>query len=243
MKNKKKGFLKFILPYFIIGGVIGFVGAILDINGLFENLTINGIQEFLISVSPYILIVLGFIISVALLIIIKTTKKDTKNLSDEELKKLDKKLNYGLTFSNIMLFSILILFGVAFYDFMDRDIKDSLFLTTLILYFIYLYIASMSQAKIVEIIKNMDPLKKGNVYDKNFSKEWFDSCDEMEKKLIHEVGFKTYSFMNVLLIVLLVIFVILGMFVRIGIFPIILVGLLAFIQTMVYTYYSMKLDK
>ena len=130
MKNKKKGFLKFILPYFIIGGVIGFVGAILDINGLFENLTINGIQEFLISVSPYILIVLGFIISVALLIIIKTTKKDTKNLSDEELKKLDKKLNYGLTLSNIMIFSILILFGVAFYDFMDRDIKDSLFLTT-----------------------------------------------------------------------------------------------------------------
>ena len=96
MKNKKKGFLKFILPYFIIGAIVGFVFAILDLNGTFENLTINGIQEFLIKISPYILIIIGFIISLILIIIIKKSNKDTKNLSDEEYKKLDKKLSYAL---------------------------------------------------------------------------------------------------------------------------------------------------
>lgn len=243
MKNKEKGFLKFILPYFIIGALVGFVFAILDLNGIFENLTINGIQEFLIKISPYALIVIGFIISLVLIIIIKKSNKDTKNLSDEEYKRLDRKLSCVLALSNVMLFSMLILFGISFYDFMDRDTSGILFIITLILYFIYIYIGSTSQSKIVEIVKNMDPLKKGNMYDKNFSKEWFDSCDEMEKKLIYEIGYKTFNFMNVLLICLLVALIILGMFIRVGIFSIILVGTLAFIQTMVYTYYSIKLDK
>ncbi|MBE6149153.1 MAG: DUF3169 family protein [Firmicutes bacterium] len=243
MKNKEKGFFKYVLPYFIIGAVVGFVFAILDLNGAFENLTINNIQEFLITISPYILIVLGLIMSLILIIVIKKSNKDTKNLSDEEYKKLDRKLSYALALSNAMLFSMLILFGISFYDFMDREVPKLLFIMTLILYFIYIYIASISQSKIVNIVKKMDPLKKGNVYDKNFSKEWLDSCDEMEKQLMYEVGFKTYGFMNILLISLLVILIILGMFIKVGIFSIILVGLLAFIQTMVYTYYSIKLDK
>ena len=170
MKNKKKGFLKFILPYFIIGAIVGFVFAILDLNGTFENLTINGIQEFLIKISPYILIIIGFIISLILIIIIKKSNKDTKNLSDEEYKKLDKKLSYALALSNVMLFSMLILFGISFYDFMDRDVPKILSIITLILYFIYIYIGSVSQSKIVEIVKNMDPLKKAICMIKIFQK-------------------------------------------------------------------------
>ena len=45
---------------------------------------------------------------------------------------------------------------------------------------------------IVELEKKLNPEKKGDVIETNFSKKWEDSCDEAQKMIIYEAGYRAY---------------------------------------------------
>ena len=52
------------------------------------------------------------------------------------------------------------------------------------------------QAKAVGAVKRLMPEKRGNVFDVNFRKDWYASCDEAEKQRIAECSYFTFRVMN-----------------------------------------------
>ena len=42
----------------------------------------------------------------------------------------------------------------------------------------------------------MAPEKKGNVFDVKFQKDWYESCDELEKLQIGNACYKTFKCIN-----------------------------------------------
>ena len=47
-----------------------------------------------------------------------------------------------------------------------------------------------------KLTKELNPEKKGSVYDVKFVDKWEDSCDEAEKILIYKCAYKTYNKMS-----------------------------------------------
>ena len=56
-----------------------------------------------------------------------------------------------------------------------------------------IFLAVILQQKCVDLLKDINPEKKGSVYDMKFQKIWFDSCDEAEKRQIGQASYKAYS--------------------------------------------------
>ena len=49
------------------------------------------------------------------------------------------------------------------------------------------------QNKILKLEKELNPEKKGNIFDFSFYKEWLGSCDEAEKTVAYKSGFRAYT--------------------------------------------------
>lgn len=53
-----------------------------------------------------------------------------------------------------------------------------------------------AQNRIVNFTKEINPEKKGSVYDLKFQKTWIASCDEAEQLQIYRAAFRAYTAMN-----------------------------------------------
>lgn len=54
----------------------------------------------------------------------------------------------------------------------------------------------IAQNRIVNFTKEINPEKKGSVYDLKFRKTWIASCDEAEQLQIYRAAFRAYTAMN-----------------------------------------------
>ena len=60
--------------------------------------------------------------------------------------------------------------------------------------FILSFLIEMTvQNKILKLEKELNPEKKGNIFDFSFHKEWLGSCDEAEKTIAYKSGFRAYT--------------------------------------------------
>lgn len=52
------------------------------------------------------------------------------------------------------------------------------------------------QAWIIQAVKRIAPEKRGNVFDTRFQKDWYQSCDEAERKEIGDASYFTFRLMS-----------------------------------------------
>ena len=238
MKDNIKQILKVFIPCFLLGILLGIVSGVFGFENIIKNIMNGDLKEIIINSSPYILMIGGGILSIVSFVIVLYVKKKLNLNDDENILKMEKLLDWGFLISNLLLISNMILFGVV-----TCNIKSDLIFISIIIFFVYLFIASLCQIIIVNLIKLINPEKKGNLMDKQFQKEWLDSCDEAQKALIYEVSYKTFQFMNSFLAILLNTLIIINIISNvIGIVPIIIVGLVYLVLILCYTYYAMKLE-
>lgn len=238
MKDNIKQILKVFIPCFLLGILLGIVSGVFGFENIIKNIMNGDLKEIIINSSPYILMIGGGILSIVSFVIVLYVKKKLNLNDDENILKMEKLLDWGFLISNLLLISNMILFGVV-----TCNIKSDLIFISIIFFFVYLFIASLCQIIIVNLIKLINPEKKGNLMDKQFQKEWLDSCDEAQKAIIYEVSYKTFQFMNSFLAILLNTLIIINIISNvIGIVPIIIVGLVYLVLIMCYTYYAMKLE-
>lgn len=62
----------------------------------------------------------------------------------------------------------------------------------LVLFIAVLVLAVLLQQKTVDLVKEMNPEKKGSIYDEKFQKLWWESCDEAERRQIGQASYKAY---------------------------------------------------
>ena len=62
----------------------------------------------------------------------------------------------------------------------------------LVLFFLNIILLAVFQKLSVDLVKKINPEKRGNIFDTEFNKNWLASCDEAEKKMIYEASYMAY---------------------------------------------------
>lgn len=252
-KTSKEKFAIRCIAGLILGGFLG--GACAAGSDLLKDSVSETVQNIIqkipfvqVHVLPWILLVFIIISTIIGVSFIKKAKiliDSWDGEDDEHIAKADSFLNKASSNSSIQIIITQMLFALMTYNLMDnlQNKADAIMiLVGVAIYFISLFITVTQQNRIIKLIKEYAPEKKGSVYDKNFQDVWLASCDEAEQLMIYKASHKTYAFMNKVFSCFLVIAVIAGMFVSIGMLCAFLIGLLWLIMICCYTKEVEKLE-
>ncbi|MDO4168533.1 MAG: DUF3169 family protein [Lachnospiraceae bacterium] len=235
-------FLVLIVIGGIVGGLIGFFGT------YFEDSLNIGIQ-YLVDYLPMIIfgIMLLFAFGTQALgwpIYMHCRKK--LELWDGEEDATPRQINlsigylmWGITVNIIIAF---LSFSVSItYGFMNYFVAG-IFTVAVIIFILDLFLTIFLQQKLVDLLKEMNPEKKGSIYDVKFQSKWLESCDEAEKLQIYQSSWASYRVMSHVYIFAWMITFLANLFFDVGIFSTVIISVLWLIHSSVYCYKSIQLD-
>ena len=92
----------------------------------------------------------------------------------------EEKLSWALLMSAAALLCDLFFFSVA----VVHASGPMVMIAFIVEFFVGVGVATVLQQKIVDLEKQINPEKRGSVYDMKFQKKWMESCDEAEQRQI-----------------------------------------------------------
>ncbi len=251
-KEDKKSMKKFaiiMICSLLLGGVVGFAMGMAD-RGDFMMLLTDGVAGVIKGISHYIMLILGVVVSIAVAVIYRRDRKMYAVWDGEDentLNKIEAELSWALFFINtntiVMYVFMVIGFGeiMAFDEFGKAElIRCGVFMAGIILSLILFVIGN---SKVVNFEKEINPEKKGSVYDTKFQKKWMDSCDEAEKMLIYKSTYASYKAVNTTCMILWFVSLVGVALWDYGIVPVIFIGIIWLVSSVSYYLESMKLSK
>lgn len=245
-KEDKKFFGKFLIILvcaFLVGIASGFGMAFMK-NKDIASVISDTVYNFAIMIAPYVSVVFVLVMGTVLVFTNVTAKKRIKawdGENEEEYQKIDSFLGNVLYALNIGTVITYFFFAIGFDGIAGRSgFADACYLLG--------FIAAMAliiggQQVIINLTKEMNPEKKGSVYDVKFVDKWEDSCDEAEKILIYKSAYKTYVMMSHLFIGLWIFCVFGNHVFGFGQMPVTMVSVLWLCQVCFYTHYSKYYSK
>ena len=96
--------------------------------------------------------------------------------------------------------------------------------------------------KLVNLTKEINPEKKGSIYDVKFQKKWEASCDEAELFAIYKSAYRSYCITQRLCIILWLFCIIGGFVWGFGAVPVLLVSIIWGTMITSYCYYAIHLS-
>ena len=249
-KEDKKAFKKFawiLLLAFMVGILVGVGSAFLG--DIMEN---ESVKDAFVNIMQSVAIYGGYIYTTVLLIAsIVLYKKSRKEYiawdeEDEEvLEGMETKISYVIWFSNLIMFGSYFFFATGVWASDLVEIKGALVqdatgfwvsLGAVFLHMAYALIVScIIQQKAVNLTKEINPEKRGSIYDIKFQDKWLANCDEAERFAVYKCSFKTFKVMQLTGMVLWVICLIGQMIFGTGVFATIVVTVFMIIQISVYS--------
>ncbi len=249
-KEDKKAFKKFawiLLLAFIVGILVG-VGSVF-LGHIMEN---ESVKETFVNIMQSVAIYGGYVYTTVLFIAsIVLYKKSRKEYSawdeeDEEvLEGMETKISYVIWFSNLIMFGSYFFFATGVWAADLVEIKGALkqdatgswlSLGAVFLHMAYALIVScIIQQKAVNLTKEINPEKRGSIYDTKFQDKWLANCDEAERFAVYKCSFKTFKVMQLTGMVLWVICLIGQIIFGTGVFATIVVTVFMIIQISVYS--------
>lgn len=210
MKNKKRTVLKSVIAIvliFLTAGALGFfVGSSsYKLEGLDFSLIKDIAKNALIYATPILfLLTVAFIAVFTLVTYFKSKKTFEKwDGEDEEvIEKAEKLVDTSVSVLTVGMIFTLTLYGAFTYamnSLMNRELFMDLFPITMgfqVLFVLDMVFTIVMQRACVELVKKINPEKKGEALSINFQKEWEGSMDEAQKLMTFEAGYKAYKFMN-----------------------------------------------
>lgn len=249
-KEDKTAFKKFVITLllaFLVGIFVGIGSAFAG--DLLDN---PSTKEAILEALQYVAIYGGYVFTTALLVVCVVLYKKSRReytVWDEEdedvLARMETKLSFVSWFSSLILYGSYFFFsaGVWATDLVDTKCaleQDStgfwFSLGAVFLHMVYALIVScILQQKTVNLLKEINPEKKGSIYDTKFQDKWLANCDEAERFAAYKCSFKTFKFMQMTGIVLWVVCLVGQMCFGTGVFATIIVTVFMLIQTSVYS--------
>ncbi len=108
---------------------------------------------------------------------------------------------------------------------------------------LFLVIAVLTQRRIVDLVKLMNPEKHGSIYDMHFHKVWLKSCDEAEALQIYKAAFHAYRLAVLACTLLWMVLVVASMAFPMDLTALSCVSFLWLLLTVSYSKYAMKLER
>lgn len=238
-KNVMLRFWLWIIACAFMGGIVGILCS-MNREDLI-NIAVN-ISDFLVKNSTLFMLIAVIPLAIAILIFI-ANKKDIyrDDLSDEEFERLDKKLCMSFSFSNIVVPIVFIFFGISATSIISEKLNSNVFLNLMVMIAIVV-IAIIYQSKAVKAMKKLYPEKRGNVFDRNFQNDWYESCDEAEKNIIGQASYTSYKVMSKIFPIIILIMIFASFITLINAITFIIVGVIWIIQILSYTIPAYKIE-
>ena len=97
-----------------------------------------------------------------------------------------------------------------------------------------LFLGAFSQRRVIELVKCLCPEKRGDTMDKNFTREWYESCDEAERARIGFAAYKSFLATQHGFVAAIVVLILLSIATPVGWPAFAAVGTLWFVQKFTY---------
>lgn len=204
-KEDKKLRGKYILLLLVcmVGG--GIVGGLAVAGAGFMTGLPEKVETVLMKASPYAVLILA--VAAALLVFLfygQARKLYTAWDGEEEetLNRMEAKLSIALMVNGIetilfLLFSSIWIASVT--DMVNNDSMQKALVkigSYLVGFVIMMFSQTFGIQNIINFEKEINPEKKGSVYDVKFQKKWMESCDEAQKMMIYQAGYASYQTVN-----------------------------------------------
>lgn len=239
-----------MLGCFVAGMIGGFCSKMFaDSNGFLSNFA-EKLTAIINSESYYVGLVVSAISAVIAYVLYRKSRKayETWDEEDDEvMDTIERKLSLALMAPNLALIFTYIATAIGlsqlpvFFEEGEFAIVKSILLLSGIIF--SLIMTFVLNGKIVSLEKEMNPEKKGNIYDFNFQKKWMQSSDEAEKLVVYKCAFASYK-MTQNMCSLLILVCMLGMSNgQWGNAPVLMVGVIWLTSYLSYGAEALKLSK
>ena len=249
-KTDKQIHIKFIIIIICacIIGFLGGVGSVILADKIDENF-VTRLKEIMAIVMPIIFIgsnIVVHIFSFAKYFKGKKLADSWDGWNEEIIDEAETHLGVALVPENILLVCNFFMYGATLYfaNFTVEGGLGNLVIAGIgvITFIVGLFLYSFLQKLVVDAEKKINPEKHGNILDMEFIKEWIASCDEAQKKQIHEAGFKAYQTANTVCMVMSVISIMGLIAFETGLFPLVCVSIIWISLVVSYSVACIKLE-
>ncbi|MGN0352110.1 MAG: DUF3169 family protein [Roseburia sp.] len=246
--NKKAGarFAIILGISLVVGVFVGMVVCLLKYS--FAEMTAEGIQNLLIVSSGYCSLTLNVILILIAMCLYKHARKMYANWEEddeEQMRQIEGELSIALLFSSVDMIQGYFFFavGASGMAVLGDNYTAGILGMNLVALILTIVLTMASQKVIVDFEREMNPEKRGSVYDMDFAKKWESSCDEAEKMAIYKAGYKSYKATHMCCLVLWVFCVLAGFIWNIGILPVAIVTIIWMVSVVSYCINCMKESK
>ncbi len=120
---------------------------------------------------------------------------------EQLIEKIERKLGIGVIVTNVALIAGFFFFAAGMKSTgidsgWEEEIPWVKIAATFLGLIAVMVVTVTAQNRIVNFTKEINPEKKGSVYDLKFQKTWIASCDEAEQLQIYRAAFRAYTAMN-----------------------------------------------
>lgn len=231
----------------VVGGILGFASVFAGVNGLLDLFT-----TLRVWIAQNNVLLFGILTAITVLLSVLCYQKGEdyvrrclESEDDEEQDRLDDRYNFwasmGTTGTSIILFLAIALMAFRIDVAATGDLGGMLWGVGL--FIAVAILCAFYQIAVIKQIRRKDPLKRGDASDLNFQKEWLAGCDEAEKRVMYEASYKALHITRLVLLIATAAAVLSEEMLGTGLMTVVFLTLCNIISTVVYSYYSMKLDK
>lgn len=234
-RNKiTRNFFLVVLAGGVFGGIIGFSSNFFEsrLSGLLSAINI-GLQ---IS-SPWVNLLIG---AVALLVSFLTLGK-AKTLStgwdgedEASYEQIDQALTLSMGSASVGTILTMSWYGLTVVARFHDRCSIVLFLVSTALFVLYDFFFAFLQRKGVDLMRALNPEKRGDALSLHFQKEWLESCDEQEKLRVYRASYKAFTCLPVVCGAIFVLLLLGAMNYEVGILPFLITGGIWLTQTLIY---------
>lgn len=207
-QKKEKSEIKIII-IFLLALALSYVGGYFfgTIGARYEesmkailHIVANGV----INVFPMFYVFINAMVLIASLVIYIIAKKQSQSWdgeSEEIIDNVEKNLNKSIILINILMVSDVFFYGVMVYITMYTKLGDNfgdeLFVLGTVVFIVSYALMMVLYKLIVDLVKKLNPEKRGSVFDIKFTKDWENSSDEGEKLIMYKAAHKAYHVANI----------------------------------------------
>lgn len=262
-KKENKAALKKFIPMLIvcalIGGLVGGASSFIGYSD-FSGSIVEAALLIVNMVSPWAVIILGVLSFIVCWVIYRkaramyegaltsakvTGEPEESGEPDEQIiEAVEDKLSQGMFILSVIMIVQMLFFGIMMADL--ENIADSSFALAMAAAGVFVAgnLAQLKQQQLmVDLEKEMNPSKKGSVYDAKFRDKWEESCDELEKIIIYKSAYKAYKTTALTCVILWIVTATLSIAFKTGPLPSIAVSIIWLVQTVSYCREAMKLER
>ncbi len=251
-KTSKKTLVIFFLVLaacLVAGFFTGFgIARVEDAVAVWQQRLAENAAAFLIALFA-LFAVYNAVLCGGALLSLRTTRKQVARWDGEDetaIEQIERRLNLPLLLPNIAIIlnaaGFLTLVEVSSMKSVSPKLGGIVMLCTILVYFLSFAAYMVASNRVVNLEKQLNPEKRGSVFEFRFNKHWYESCDEAERQMTGRACLSAYKASQYACLACWIVSMICQFLLKTGVLPILLVCAIWLAQTLAYFRACMKLE-